>query len=154
MRRAAFSALAALLVLSGCNLFGPEGQPAVGGPGIPQRQEGDSFPGELHEIVGEVWVADNGCGSVVVDGQEYFAIWPAGSEGPDDSGRRLMLPNGDSVRGGDMIAGTGVLTPVRPLTADRNSYWANVIGYCAPDIDTALVVDDARLALPTESMAP
>lgn len=138
-------ALCALLALCGCGLFGVGSGPDVGGPGIPQAQDAESFPGERREVTGEVLATNEGCVFVVVSGVEYFAIWPSGSDGPDDSGRLLLLPDGDAVRDGDSIVGVGALTPVRPLVADRNGYWASVIGYCAPDIETAMVLDHASV---------
>lgn len=113
---------------------------------MPERRSGESYPGERMEINGEVTAADNGCVFVAVDGDAVFAIWPSGSEGPDDSGSRLRLPNGESVREGDSIVGIGVLTPTEPLISDRNGYWANVIGYCDPNADAVLALEEAQLA--------
>jgi hypothetical protein len=112
------------------------------GLGLPVPIAGESYPGERKDVTGVLEVASNGCLQLGVDGQRYFVIWPTGSMLDD----RVRLPNGQVVREGQTVTGTGALTPSAPLVAQRDSYWASAIGFCAPDATEVLVLDSAALA--------
>ena len=111
-----------------------------GGIGLPHQRAGETYPGNRLEMVGILEVADNSCLNMALDGTSYLVIWPAGSALAD----RVLLPNGEVIAEGDTVVGTGAFTPTARLTADRNGYWANAIGYCAPDASEVVVLDTAR----------
>lgn len=108
--------------------------------GLPLTQAGETYPGERREIVGTFVVADNGCFNVVVDGEEHFVIWPRG----EHDGDAVRLSSSEELHDGDRVRGRGALTPVAPLVADDAGYWANAIGFCAPDAEEVLVFDEVR----------
>jgi hypothetical protein len=121
-------------------LAGPTGEAGLGGPGLPQQLEGERYAGARRDLAGTVELADNGCVNVVLDGRSLFVIWPAGSA----LDNVVRLPDGDVLADGDRVIGTGALSPVAPLVADRGGYWANVIGFCDPTADLLVVFDSAR----------
>jgi hypothetical protein len=131
---AAALALAVGLTVAACS--GPDG---LGGMEMPRQRDGETYPGMRRDIVGIVEVTPDGCIGVKVDDRSYFAIWPRGSE----QGEAVRLPGGEVIAAGDRIAGVGALTPVAPLVADPNGYWAYVIGFCAPGAREVLVLDAA-----------
>ena len=113
---------------------------------LPHQLPGESYPGDRGELTGVLDVADNGCRHIVLDAGTYFVIWPSGSDAADlgELPAGVRLPGGDVIADGDTLVGTGALTPTAPLTADRNGWWAHVIGYCAPDASEVFVFDSAR----------
>ena len=130
--------LGSLMVLDGCDLGG-------GGPGLPRQQSAETYPGERHEVVGTIDVAEGGCVRVrLEDGLSYLVIWPAtASQGRDDYVNlgwfQRDLGNGDRVRG------EAALTPLAGLPHWADGYWHAALGWCAKDEDTdALVFDWAR----------
>jgi hypothetical protein len=112
-----------------------------GGMGLPHQLAGETYPGDRMAVAGELVVAQNGCLELNVDGARYFVIWPAGAT----LDAFVRLPNGDVIGEGDRVEGTAALTPTAPLTANRDGYWANAIGFCAPEAAEVLVMDIARL---------
>lgn len=106
--------------------------------GLPRIQPGEEYPGERRDIVGTFVVAENGCFNVRVDGEEHFVIWPRG----EHDGDGVRLSSSEELRDGDSVRGRGALTPVEPLVDDESGYWANAIGFCAPEADEVLVFDE------------
>lgn len=111
-----------------------------GGLGLPTQRSGETYPGARMEIAGTMAVTSNGCFELDTEAGRHFVIWPAGSALDD----RVRLPDRSVVREGDRIEAVGAMTPVDPLVADRNGYWAQAIGYCAPDAMRVIVLDEAR----------
>lgn len=139
-RARAAVALAVALAVAGCGLGMPGEGEGEGGLGLPQQLPGETYPGERRQITGQLEITDVGCLHVVVDGESHFVIWPGGAELAD----AVRLPSGEELRPGDTVLGTGALTPVAPLTAEGDGYWAHAIGFCAPEADRVLVFDDLR----------
>jgi hypothetical protein len=106
---------------------------------LARQRDGETYPGVRRNVVGIVEVAPDGCIGVKVDDRSYFAIWPRGSE-QDEA---VRLPGGEVIAAGDRITGVGALTPVAPLVADPNGYWAYLIGFCVPGAREVLVLDAA-----------
>lgn len=113
---------------------------AQGGMGVPVQLAGETYPGARDLLQAELDVTETGCLHVVVDGESRFAIWPAGAELAD----ALRLPDGTVLADGDRIEALGAATPAAPLTANRDGYWANAIGFCDPQADVVMVLDDVR----------
>lgn len=90
-------------------------------------------------MTGTLHVTD-GRDHAVVEGTEPDVIWPAGSATVDGA----RMPDGSVLRDGDGFEGLGALTPLEPLMADANGWWAHTIGFCDPDATQALVIDEAR----------
>jgi hypothetical protein len=128
-------AFVALVALAGCS-----GPPAEGGMGLPAQREGDAYPGPRAEVTGTVRTAENGCIEVEADGRRWFVIWPAGAR----LDALVRLPDGTVLDDGDRLTATGGPTPVGRLVADRAGYWANTIGFCAPEATEVLVLDEVR----------
>jgi hypothetical protein len=118
----------------------PSVDAGLGGMGLPQQLPGERYPGADRELAGTVELQENGCINVVVNGESLLAIWPAGSALDD----LVRLPDGTVLADGDTLTAAGSLTPTAPLVADRNGYWANVIGFCAPDAKRVVVLDAVR----------
>jgi hypothetical protein len=116
-------------------------QPGLGGMGLPQQRPDEVYPGARQEIVGVFDIAGDGCFHLLTKGKREFVIWPSGAT--QDGPIRIRLPDGSVIRDGDPVFGTGAYTPVAPLVADRNGYWATTIGFCASDADQVIVLDDA-----------
>jgi hypothetical protein len=133
MRRVAVTT--SLLVLVACTAPAAEG-----GMGLPTQVDGEDYPGARREIRGTVAVSETGCIELETDDGRWFVIWPSGSR----LDALVRLPNGTVLDEGDRIVAAGALTPVRPLVADAGGYWANTIGFCAPDATDVLVLDEAR----------
>lgn len=114
--------------------------PGEGGIDLPHQLTGETYPGDRRELNGLLEVADNGCLNLALEGGTYFVIWPTGSS----LDNRVRLPNGEVIAEGDIVVGTGALTPTAPLVANRNGYWANAIGYCSPNAAEVIVLDSAR----------
>ena len=110
--------------------------------GLPVQVSGEVYPGQRSELAGSLHVTDSGCDHAVVDGQERYVIWPAGSEKVDG----VRLPDGSVLRDGDPFDAVGALTPVAPLTAEANGWWAHTIGFCDPGATEVLVLDEVRPA--------
>jgi hypothetical protein len=121
-------------------LAGVAGCAGEAGLGLPHQRQGETYPGERHTITGTLVVASNGCLHVAVDGTPHFVIWPAGAE----LGNRVKLGWFEELREGETVRAVAAFTPVGPLVADRNGYWAYAIGYCAPNAEEVLVFDKAR----------
>lgn len=132
----------AVLALAGAWLGGCSG---LGGLELPQQRIGETFPGERVELAGVLDVADDGCIGITMEAGTFLVIWPSGSDDADvDERPAVRLPDGQVIGPGDALAGIGALTRTAPLVADRNGYWAHVIGYCAPDAAEVVVLDSAR----------
>lgn len=131
----------AALVVVGCT---PTPEAGLGGPGLPVQRSGESYPGARRPVFATFEIAGNGCFELDIDGTNHFVIWPMGSslDGPV----QVRLPDGTVLASGDPIDGTGAFTRRAPLTADRNGYWATVIGFCAPDATEVVVLDSASRA--------
>jgi hypothetical protein len=132
MRRTAIvSSLAGVLVACG----GGEG-----GMGLPVQVDGEVYPGDRGEITGTVTTTENGCVELDTEAGRWFVIWPSGSR----LDALVRTADGTVLDEGARVRAIGALTPVGPLVADRAGYWANTIGYCAPDASEVLVLDDVR----------
>ena len=110
--------------------------------GLPVQIAGEDYPGDRYELTGSLHVTDTGCDHAMVDGRELYVIWPTGSAKVDG----VRLPDGSVLVDGDTFEAVGGLTPVEPLTADPNGWWAHTIGFCDPDAVHALVLDEVRPA--------
>lgn len=116
----------------------------LGGPGLPTQRQGESYPGLRRPFTITFDVAANGCFEVVLDGQDRFVIWPASAT--LGSPVQVRFADGSVVTEGDEIDAIGALTPTARLVADPGGYWANVIGFCAPEAREVVVLDDARVS--------
>lgn len=140
LRHRTWLAAATLVLTVGLAIAACSSPDGLGGMEMPRQRDGEAYPGLRRDIVGIVEVAPDGCVGVRIDDRSYFAIWPRGSEQHEV----VRLPGGEVIAAGDRIVGVGALTPVAPLVADPNGYWAYVIGFCAPDAREVLVLDAAR----------
>ena len=113
----------------------------LGGLGLPRQHPGEEYPGARMAITGVFQVADDGCFQLLTKGNRVFVIWPPGAA--EDGPLRIRFRDGSVLQEGDVITGTGAYTPVAPLVADRNGYWATTLGFCAPEADEVIVLDDA-----------
>ena len=126
-----------LLLATGCTGGDEE---ALGGPGLPQQIQGETYPGPRQELTGAIELASNGCVNLVTDAGPRMVIWPAGSElaGP------VRLPDGTPLADGDRIRGTGAKVRVDALAGGADGYWGSVIGFCDPDAREVIVFDDVH----------
>lgn len=124
------------VVMAGCGI-------GEGGMPLPRQQPGDSYPGQRMELAAEMEMSAFGCFLLVLNGEAFFVIWPAGSDDANlGESRGVRLPNGQVVTEGDTVVGTGAFTPAEPLLLNRDTAIARAITGCAPDA-TELVVLDA-----------
>ena len=136
-------ALASLVILG--LLVGACGLGEAGMP-LPRQQGGQSFPGDRQDLNGVLAVSDFGCLNILLDGQTFLVIWPAGSDYADlgDQPHGVRLPDGQVLADGDAVMGTGAFTPTAPLLANRDTSLAYAIRGCAPDAAELVVFDAAR----------
>jgi hypothetical protein len=113
---------------------------------LPSQHDGESYGGERLALTGELSVAANGCINITLNTGSYLVIWPKGSDYADlgSSPAGVRLPNGHVIAPGDTLSGTGALTATAPLVANRDGYWAHVIGYCAPGASEIVVFDSVN----------
>ena len=139
MPRARVPLLVACLgwLAAACQVAAP---PDQAGMGLPVQLPGEVYQSERSPLSGTLHVTDTGCDHAMVDGRKRYVIWPAGSAKVDG----VRLPDGSVLADGDPFEGVGGLTPVEPLTADRNGWWAHTIGFCDPEATEVLVLDEAR----------
>ncbi len=133
--RAVLGLVATASLVAGCGL-------GEAGMGLPHQSAGLTFPGERQELRAVLEVAENGCLLLALDGQRYFVVWPAGAVEAD----RVRLPNGEVVREGDTIIGTGAFTPTAPWVTHKDDYWSRAVSYCASGQAEMVVLDSARRA--------
>ena len=138
MRRPVLALLVTIQGLAACTADGE----ALGGFGVPAQLAGETYPGPRRAIASVLEGDDVGCLEAAVDGAPRFVIWPAGAR--LDHGVRLA--DGTILRPGDPFDRVGALTPIEPLAADPNGFWASLIGFCAPASREALVLDEVRRA--------
>jgi hypothetical protein len=137
--RAPASIVIAALLVGGCGL-GEAGMP------LPRQQAGQTFPGDRQDLHGVFAVSDFGCLNIVLDGETFMVIWPAGSDYAELGERPngVRLPDGQVIVDGDAVLGTGAFTPTAPLLADRDTSLAHAIRGCAPDASELVVLDAVR----------
>ena len=113
----------------------------LSGMGLPQQRANEVYPGTRMALEGVLQIADDGCFQLLMNGNRTFVIWPPGAS--QDGPVRIRLPDGGVIGEGDALKATGAFTPVAPLIADRNGYWATTIGFCAPESEEVIVLDSA-----------
>ncbi len=130
-----------IVVLSADLLIGC--QPGQAGIDLPRQHDGETYPGDRQQLTGVLEVAANGCINIDLNPGTYLVIWPKGSAYADlgQSPAGVRMPDGHVIAPGDSLSGTGALTPTTPLVANRDSYWAQAIGYCAPGASDVVVFD-------------
>lgn len=113
-----------------------ETEDALGGIGVPQQVDGETYPGPRAELRGAVWVGDDGCVYLLEDAPR-LVVWPAGSALSDP----VRLPDGTELRDGDELTIDGRLVPAADLPGGADGYWAHVTGFCDAGADQVVVAD-------------
>lgn len=108
--------------------------------GLPAQRPGETYPGVRQEIRGALAITPFGCIELEVDAENWFVIWPVGSQLDD----RVRLADGQVVADGNAVTGMGAFTPTAPLWV-KGGYWENALGSCAPGADEVLVLDSATV---------
>ncbi len=130
-------ALGVVLVAAACG----EGS-AEGGMGLPVQIPGEAYPGVRNVLTATVALAGNGCVFLDMGDGRLFAIWPRGSV----QGDPVTLADGTALADGASIEAVAARVPAAPLRGATPTYWDHVLGFCAPEADEVLVLDEVRLA--------
>ena len=137
-------ALGSVIALAACGAgSGDNTADNTAGMGVPQHRGSVEYPGDRRPMEPRMHVAGNGCflGSLPGEARRYLVVWPADTE-QGSSGDELRLPDGTVLRDGDLLAGDGLLMPVRKLEGfGDDGYWDFAVGFCTPRASEVLVLD-------------
>lgn len=128
-------------MLAACSFLSPSPSAAptdeaLGGMGVPQQFEGETYPGPAATVAGTVWVAEDGC-VYLIDDRPRLIVWPSGSQLSDP----VRLPDGTELADGDEVTLEGRLVLAADLPGGADGYWGMVTGFCDAGGDQVLVAD-------------